>query len=40
MSQASAKFDNDKSLSAYEEFSFNVLDRKGKGKGLGSNFER
>ena len=33
MSKASAKFDNDKSLSTYEEFSFAVLDRKEKEEG-------
>ena len=33
MSEASAKFDSDKSLSSYEEFSLAVLDRKGTGKG-------
>ena len=33
MSQASASFHTDKSLSTYEEFSFAVLDGKGNGEG-------
>ena len=33
MSEASAKFDSDKSLSTYEDFSLAVLDRKGTGEG-------
>ena len=33
MSQASASFHSDNSLSTYEEFSFAVLDSKGNGEG-------
>lgn len=33
MGKDSVKFDSDKTLSTYEEFSFAVLDRKGTGEG-------
>lgn len=34
MSEASARFDSDKSLSTYEDFSHAILDAQGKGEGV------